>query len=110
MLPSQLAPFELVYLDQQGVEVPVADNADRVTFDTFALLVTHLKDHPNFNVAEYTRVGVGFTRVDRNSTDLIGAMVYARDLNGDQMKVTSFKVRGPIPDLSVDEWYLSFNG
>lgn len=110
MLPSQLAPFELVYLDQQGVEVSPASNVERVSFDTFALLVTHLQNHPNFNLAEHTRVGVGFGRVDRSTTELVGSMVYTRDLNGDQIKVTSFKVKGPLPDLSVDEWYLSFNG
>lgn len=108
MLSSQLAPFELVYIDQKGSTVPVERNEQRVCFDTFNLLVEHLRDHPNFELADHTRFAVSFELVEGTTTELIGALTYRQSLDQSQMKVTSFKVKGPLPDLSTTGWVIYF--
>lgn len=105
MLPSQLAPFELVYLDQQGKEIPVKRNEDRVCFDNFTQLVEHLKVHPDFAVAGYVRVAVTFELLENSKTVLVGAMGYRSELNGASLKVSTFKVRGDLPDLRIQGWF-----
>lgn len=108
MLPSQLAPFELVYLDQRGNEIPVAQNEQRICFDTFTQLVDHLRTHPDFEVKDHSKLGVGFELLEQSTTELVGVMAYSRTLGDAHMKTTSFKVRGPFPDLSATGWFIDF--
>jgi len=108
MLTSQLAPFELVYLDQKGDEVPVKRNEERVGFQSFTDLVNHLKEHPDFDIAGHVRVTVGFELVEGSKTELVGVMGYRRALNGSSLKVTTFKVKGTLPELRVPGWFIDF--
>lgn len=108
MLPSQLAPFELIYLDQRGDAIAVECNERRQTFDTFNLLVEHLKTHPDFDVKDYSKLGVRFEQVENSTTELVGSMAYSRIIGETHLKVTTFKVKGPLPNLSTIGWSLDF--
>ncbi|MNE22058.1 hypothetical protein D3C80_1152470 [compost metagenome] len=108
MLPNQLAPFELIYLDQRGDAIAVECNERRLTFDTFNLLVEHLKTHPDFDVKDYSKLAVTFELVENTTTELIGSMAYKRSVGEAHIKVTTFKVKGPLPDLSTSGWLIDF--
>ena len=108
MLTTQLPPFQLVYLDQKGQEITEASHERGIAFDTFNALVDHLRTHPDFDVAEHTRMGIGFELKERSKTELVGVIAYKRDLNSNALKMTSFKVKGPLPDLSASGWYIDF--
>jgi hypothetical protein len=86
----------------------VPDRTQVIAFDTFDALVEHLRTHPDFDVAEHTKMGVGFELVERSKTELVGVMAYKRNINGNTSKFTTFKVKGPLPDLSATGWYIDF--
>lgn len=39
---------------------------------------------------------------------LMGVMGYRRDLNQTSLKVTTFKVKGDLPELRVPGWFIDF--
>jgi hypothetical protein len=107
MLPSQLYPYQLIYLDQKGKEFPTP-TVSTASFQTFEALVDHVRTHPNFTLAEHTLMGVGFEQLVGSDTELVGAVWYRRTSNDKIFRCSMFKVKGPLPNLSSTGWYLDF--
>lgn len=114
MLPSQLAPFELVYIDQLGNDQTVQRNELRLTFETFELVVEHVRTSPDFQLEGYNLIGLGLEMVERRDDEVCGVMSYfgkQPELDGRRsFNFRMFKIRGPLPTGLQRPSFIDFAG
>ncbi|MNQ41602.1 hypothetical protein D3C85_552840 [compost metagenome] len=112
MLPSQLAPFELVYLNQSGDPTPVPRNELRKTFQTFENLIHYIQHSPDHTLEGYNLVGLGFEMLEQSTTEVVGVMgYYGKQPEVDGRKgfnFRMFRIRGPLPEDLLKPSYIDF--